>query len=343
MSAVRWIKLSTDMFNDEKIRYIEQLPEADSILTIWVKLLVLAGQKNMGGEVYFNDEMPYTDEMLAAIFHRKINTVRLALETFCKLRMIEIAADRTIVISNWCKHQNIDGLDKIRQQNLERVQRHRRSRRLSERCNVTRNVTDHYSVTPEMRDVTPLEEEEEEEEEEKKREVPSAVSLEGRQSQLRISNVDKAKRLICEKILAGKDPARPWSYEAQARLSELCGAGDPPGLPLREILDIAWFRSLPKVDEVPELKNRRDPITETTLMSYWGDELTRAREYRRKCQPERTKDKEPPRWHELYRWKYGPGIVLPQSFYQLDLQQRQEYERDFETFVKATSNAVAAA
>jgi len=125
MSAVRWIKLSTDLFNDEKIRYIEQLPEADSILTIWVKLLVLAGQKNMGGEVYFNDEIPYTDEMLSAIFHRKVNTVRLALQTFCELRMIELSADKTIIICNWFKHQNIEGLDKIRELANERKRRFR--------------------------------------------------------------------------------------------------------------------------------------------------------------------------------------------------------------------------
>src|SRR5215472_5516362 len=123
--AVKWIKISTSIFDDEKIRYIEQVPEADSILTIWVKLLVLAGQKNAGGEVYFNDEIPYTDEMLAAIFHRKVNTVRLALETFCKLRMIEITADRTIIICNWGKHQHLDGLEKIKFQTSERQKRYR--------------------------------------------------------------------------------------------------------------------------------------------------------------------------------------------------------------------------
>jgi predicted phage replisome organizer len=146
MSAIRWIKLSTDLFNDEKIRFIEQLPEADSILTIWVKLLVLAGQKNMGGEIYFNDELPYTDEMLSAIFHRKVNTVRLALETFQKLRMIEIAVDQTIILCNWARHQNVEGLEKIRQQNLERKQRQRQQQRLLSRdCHVT--VRD--AVTPE--------------------------------------------------------------------------------------------------------------------------------------------------------------------------------------------------
>src|SRR5713101_2894527 len=129
MSDVQWIKISTSIFNDEKIRYIEQLPDSDSILTIWVKLLVLAGQKNAGGEVYFNDEIPYTEEMLAAIFHRKINTVRLALETFCKLRMIEICADRTIVICNWSKHQSVDRMEKIRIQDAERAKRYRLNQR----------------------------------------------------------------------------------------------------------------------------------------------------------------------------------------------------------------------
>jgi predicted phage replisome organizer len=127
--AVKWIKISTSMFDDEKIRYLEQMPEADSILAIWVKLLVLAGQKNAGGEIYLNDEMPYTDEMLAAIFHRKVNTVRLALEAFQKLRMIEIKADRTISICNWGKHQHLDGLERIKFLAGERQKRYRLKQR----------------------------------------------------------------------------------------------------------------------------------------------------------------------------------------------------------------------
>lgn len=147
MSDVKWIKISTGIFDDEKIRYIEQLPECDSILTIWVKLLVLAGMKNSGGEIYFNDEMPYTEEMLAAIFHRKVNTVRLALETFSKLRMIELSADRTIVICNWGKHQNLDGLDRIRELAKER-QRARRNRQA-----LTRHATRHVTKRDASREV----------------------------------------------------------------------------------------------------------------------------------------------------------------------------------------------
>jgi len=34
MAEVKWIKLSTQMFKDEKIKLIEQMPEADTILII---------------------------------------------------------------------------------------------------------------------------------------------------------------------------------------------------------------------------------------------------------------------------------------------------------------------
>lgn len=82
MADVKWIKVTTDIFDDEKILLIESLPEADSIIVIWFKLLCLAGKTNNGGVFMLNDRIAYTDAMLATIFRRKETTVRLALETF---------------------------------------------------------------------------------------------------------------------------------------------------------------------------------------------------------------------------------------------------------------------
>lgn len=48
MAEIKWIKLSVNMFDDEKIKLIETMPEADTIIVIWVKLLALAGRSNMG-------------------------------------------------------------------------------------------------------------------------------------------------------------------------------------------------------------------------------------------------------------------------------------------------------
>ena len=109
MAEVRWIKIVTDVFDDEKILMIETMPEADTIIVIWFKLLCLAGKQNNSG-VFQLGQMPYTDEMFATIFRRPINTVRLALDVFEKFGMIEIISN-TVTIPNWGKHQSIDQIE----------------------------------------------------------------------------------------------------------------------------------------------------------------------------------------------------------------------------------------
>jgi predicted phage replisome organizer len=140
LAEVKWIKLSTNMFEDEKIRLIESMPESDMLLIIWIKLLSQAGKTNANGYIYLNENIPYTDEMLATIFNRPLNIVRLALKTFEDFGMIEISDENFITISNWEKHQNVEGLDKIRQQTRNRVAKHREKKKLNA-GNDTSNVT----------------------------------------------------------------------------------------------------------------------------------------------------------------------------------------------------------
>lgn len=139
MAEIKWIKITTDIFDDEKILLIEALPEADSIIVIWFKLLTLSGKQNNDGVLLINDRIPYTDEMLAAIFRRNVNIVRLAIETFERFGMVEIV-NNTITIPNWEKHQNVDGMEKIREQTRQRVAKHR-EKQLKIGSNVTCNVT----------------------------------------------------------------------------------------------------------------------------------------------------------------------------------------------------------
>ncbi|MFS0864098.1 phage replisome organizer N-terminal domain-containing protein [Fredinandcohnia sp. 179-A 10B2 NHS] len=127
---MKWIKLSTHMFEDEKIRLIEQMPEADTILIIWIKLLSQAGKTNASGYIFLSESIPYTEEMLATIFNRPINTVRLALSAFKNFGMIDIDDNSFISIRNWEKHQNIEGLERIREQNRLRKQKERERKRL---------------------------------------------------------------------------------------------------------------------------------------------------------------------------------------------------------------------
>jgi len=125
MSEIKWIKILTGIFDDEKIKLIDSMPDRDSVFTIWIKLLTLAGKINDNGCIYVNEDFPYTDEMLSTIFNRPLNTIRMALDIFRKFKMIEILKNGKIYICNWEKHQNIDGMDKIRQQNKLRQEKYR--------------------------------------------------------------------------------------------------------------------------------------------------------------------------------------------------------------------------
>ena len=109
MADVKWIKITTDIFDDEKILLIESLPDAYAIITVWFKLLCLAGKQNNSG-VFMMGQIAYTDKMLATIFRMKESTVTMALNTFEQFGMVAII-DGVITIPNWGKHQNLDQLE----------------------------------------------------------------------------------------------------------------------------------------------------------------------------------------------------------------------------------------
>lgn len=172
MADINWIKLRVDMFDDEKIKIIQSMPEGDAILVIWIRIIALAGKCNAKGLVLIEDEFPYSDEMLATIFNKPLATVRLALGTFEKFRMIE-RTEKGIYISNFEKHQNTEGMEKIRERARIRKQREREKKRalleadntpaLPENSsenpetlpeNVTDNVTSHVTSRVTEREVT---------------------------------------------------------------------------------------------------------------------------------------------------------------------------------------------
>lgn len=129
MADIKWIKIVTDIFDDEKMLLIETLPEADSIIVIWFKLLCLAGKQNNSGVFTLNGKIPYTDKMLATIFRRKETIVTLALQTFEQFGMIEII-NNTITIPNWSKHQNFDKIEKKTEYMREYMKEYRNKQKL---------------------------------------------------------------------------------------------------------------------------------------------------------------------------------------------------------------------
>lgn len=150
---IKWIKLSTDFFGDRKIKQIRAMPDGDAMLLIWLNLLVLAGLVNDGGLVYLTRGIPYTDEMLAEEMGRSLPVVRSAISLFRTLNMVEDTPDG-LLISNWEKHQSVDGMERAREQAKIRMRNYRDRKRLEtgqkEDCCVT--VT--QQVTPCYADVT---------------------------------------------------------------------------------------------------------------------------------------------------------------------------------------------
>jgi predicted phage replisome organizer len=149
---VKWIKITTDIFDDEKILLIEGLPDSYAIITVWFKLLCLAGKQNNNG-VFMMGRIPYTNAMLATIFRMKESTVSMALDVFANFEMVEIV-EGVITIPNWKKHQSLDAYEKKK----ERDRLYQAERRAAQRALIQKS-SDTSS------DIASLEEEREEDEE----------------------------------------------------------------------------------------------------------------------------------------------------------------------------------
>ena len=143
MADVKWIKIITGIFDDEKILLIESMPSADSIIVIWFKLLTLAGKQNNDGVFMMSNRIPYTDEMLASIFRRDVNTVRMALKVFEQFGMIEII-NNVITIPNWNKHQTLDAYEKKK----ERDRLYQAERRAAQRALIAKSSDASSDTSP---------------------------------------------------------------------------------------------------------------------------------------------------------------------------------------------------
>lgn len=146
---IGWIKLKTDTFEDEKIKIIESIPKGDAILIIWFKLILLAGKTNENGYIYISENKPYTEKELSVVLNKSLKLVNFALQTLENLKMIE-RKQNNICIINFEKHQNKEGLDKIREQTKLRVAKYREKQKnkSNENCNVT--VTQNNAIEKEI-------------------------------------------------------------------------------------------------------------------------------------------------------------------------------------------------
>lgn len=160
MGEVQWIKIYIDMFDKRKIKKLRRLPAGNELLLIWIMLLATAGKCNAGGMIYITESVPFTEDDLADELDFEVNTIRLALEAFEKLDMIEISNDGFINVLGWEEYQNIDKLAEIREKNRISQQKSRAKKKLLQAIN---DVSDDGHVT--SHDCHDIEEEREEDKE----------------------------------------------------------------------------------------------------------------------------------------------------------------------------------
>lgn len=129
MAEVKWIKITTDMFDNRKIKHLRRLPDGNNIVLIWVMLLTMAGRCNANGMIFLTENIPYTPKMLADELDFEENTVQLALQALENLGMI-VTNNGYFAIAGWEEYQNIEGMEKIREQNRIRKQRQREKEKL---------------------------------------------------------------------------------------------------------------------------------------------------------------------------------------------------------------------
>ena len=119
MPEVKWVKLTTDMFDNRKVKHLRRLPEGNNIVLIWVMLLTMAGRCNSGGMIFLTENIPYTPKMLADELDFEENTVILALKVLEQLDMI-VTDNGFFTIAGWEEYQNADKLAEIRAKDRER-------------------------------------------------------------------------------------------------------------------------------------------------------------------------------------------------------------------------------
>lgn len=176
MAEVKWVKLTTDMFDNRKIKHLRKLPEGNSIVLIWVMLLTMAGRCNSGGLIFLTENIPYTPKMLADELDFEESTVALALKALEQLDMI-VTNDGFFCIAGWEEYQNADRLAELRAKDRER----KRLKRAEAKA-LPAVSEDVHGMSVEC----PHTEKEEEVEEEKEKEIHSFVLSAERKDELKL-------------------------------------------------------------------------------------------------------------------------------------------------------------
>ena len=127
---VEWVKLYVDVIGNNKGKKIRRETN-DTTFLLWFYFISIAGKSNRNGALYQTENIPYTAKEIGLDYNFKEKQVNLAIETFIKFDMIFLE-NEIIFIKNWEEYQNIDGLERIREQGRKRIAKYRANKQIDE-------------------------------------------------------------------------------------------------------------------------------------------------------------------------------------------------------------------
>ena len=124
MIQVQWLKIYTDIFDNEKIKKLLKNRDGDTYCRVWFQLLTKKKKSNQHGAILLGEHIPMTIDDLARVMNKTVNKLTTIIQQLCNLGMIIVKED-TIYIKNWDVYQSTDKLEKIQEDNRRRQREYR--------------------------------------------------------------------------------------------------------------------------------------------------------------------------------------------------------------------------
>lgn len=132
-----WLKLKRDFFKRHDIWILDCMPNGKEIVLLYIKLLVES--IDHGGRLRFNDDIPYTPEMLASLFRMTAENMDSALKIMKDLELMKIESDGTIIMTKFEDFVGSDTQSAIQKRN---------QRNLPKLANGSKRLNKDYVVMP---------------------------------------------------------------------------------------------------------------------------------------------------------------------------------------------------
>lgn len=237
MDSVKWVKVYTDLFQDEKMKAIEAIAtdkaEADNMQLTWVKIILLAGRRGADGRLMLTDSIHYTTPMLANSIGEDPVKLGRTLDVFASLDMIEVSEDGAISIPGWSEHQSVGGSTEAQKLAARRYRERKKLAATSEKP-ADDDATYDADMTPDDGDMTrhmtrhapeeEVEEEQEKEKESEKKKTKRRRFVPPTPEQVRAYAQEKGLALDADRFCdfyaskgwtVGRSPMRDWKAAAR--------------------------------------------------------------------------------------------------------------------------------